>query len=92
MTWPVRFTPLATEDLAEAYTDFETARRGLGEEFLGVVADAVSLIGSFPEACPKVHRELRRALLNRFPYAGVGSRRTTLGCWSIARTSGRLIM
>ena len=37
MTWGVRFTPLAAEDVAEAYGDYEAARGRLGEEFLAEV-------------------------------------------------------
>lgn len=69
MTWPVRFTPLADDDVAEAYAQYEAARGGLGEEFLADVGRAVTLISDFPEACPEVHRDLRRALLHRFPYS-----------------------
>ena len=69
MVWRVRFTPFADEDVAEAYTDYEIARGGLGEEFLDEMDRAVVLIGGFPESCPEVHRALRRALLHRFPYS-----------------------
>lgn len=69
MTWPIRFTPLAESDVAEVYADYEAARSALGDEFLTVAEETVSLMSEFPEACPKVHRELRRALLQRFPYS-----------------------
>ncbi len=69
MTWHVLFTPLADEDVTEAYGWYESSRRGLGEEFLEDVEQVVRLISEFPEGCPEVHRELRRALLHRFPYS-----------------------
>ena len=69
MSWRVRFTPLADEDVAEAYADYEAARGGLGEEFLDEVERATSLIADHPEGCPDVHRGVRRALLHRFPYS-----------------------
>ena len=69
MSWAVRFTPLADEDVAEAYADYEAARPGLGEEFLAEVGRVVDLIGAYPEGCPQVHRDLRRALVHRFPYS-----------------------
>lgn len=69
MSWEVRFTPLADDDVAEAYAEYEAARGGLGEEFLDEVGHAVSLISDHPYGCPEVHRGLRRALLHRFPYS-----------------------
>ena len=69
MSWAVRFTPLAEQDVTEAYGDYEAARGGLGEEFLAEVGRVVDLIGAYPEACPEVHRNLRRALVRRFPYS-----------------------
>ena len=69
MSWAVRFTPLAQNDVVEAYTDYEAARPGLGAEFLAEVGRVVGLVGDFPEACPEVHGGLRRALVHRFPYS-----------------------
>lgn len=69
MTWRVRFTPRAEEDVTEAYGDYEAARGGLGDEFLTEVGRVLDLIGEFPEAGPEVHRDLRRALVRRFPYS-----------------------
>ena len=69
MTWRVRFTPLADDDVAEAFAHYDGARRGLGEDFMADLERVVVLIGEFPEAGPDVHRGLRRALLRRFPYS-----------------------
>jgi plasmid stabilization system protein ParE len=43
--------------------------QGLGEQFLMAVASAFEAIGRYPEMFSKVHGEVRRALLSRFPYA-----------------------
>ena len=59
----------AAADLAEAFSWYETQRSGLGEEFRNAVLAAVSVIEGLPDAFPIVHRDLRRALLRRFPYA-----------------------
>ena len=67
MTWRVGFTPLAEDDVAEAYGEYEAARGGLGDEFLSEVGRVLDLIGAYPEAGPEVHRDLRRALVHRFP-------------------------
>jgi plasmid stabilization system protein ParE len=69
VSWAVRFTPLAEEDVAEAYRDYEAARGGLGEEFLAEVGRVADLLGEYPEAGPEVHRDVRRALVHRFPYS-----------------------
>jgi toxin ParE1/3/4 len=44
-------------------------RAGLGWDFVAEVDAAVALLEQAPEAGPIVHRELRRLLLHRFPYA-----------------------
>lgn len=67
MSWAVGFTPLAQNDVVEAYADYEAARPGLGAEFLVEVGRVVGLVSDFPEACSEVHAGLRRALVHRFP-------------------------
>lgn len=69
MTWQVRFTALAKDDVAEAYAWCHGLRRGLGEEFLAEVEEITGILKQYPESCPAVHRGLRRALLSRFPYS-----------------------
>jgi plasmid stabilization system protein ParE len=69
VTWQVRFTPRADDDVAEAYGWYEGSQRGLGAEFLEDVERALRLVQQVPEGCPDVHRGLRRALLHRFPYS-----------------------
>ena len=69
MTWTVQFTILAEEDVAEAYAWYASLRRGLGDEFLADTDTVIQMIEQVPEVCPTVYRELRRALLRRFPYS-----------------------
>ncbi len=69
MTWRVRFTPLADDDVAEAYAAYEGARGGLGEEFLEDIGRAVVFLEEHPEGGPEVYRDIRRVLLHRFPYS-----------------------
>jgi len=68
VTWAVRFTALAEDDVAAAYAWYAVSRDGLGDEFLGDVNTVVRTLSEFPEAGPLTHRELRRMLLLRFPY------------------------
>jgi len=63
------FTPLASVDIEEAHRWYETQRLGLGDEFRAALAVVWKLLGQFPEAGPPAHRELRRVLVPRFPFA-----------------------
>lgn len=64
-----RYRVEAARDLASAFAWYERQRRGLGERFLERFEESVALILDMPEAFPRVHGELRRALLRRFPYS-----------------------
>ena len=64
------FNPLAARELGEAVEYYDEARRGLGEEFLHEVERAIAFLDQYPEAAPKVGREVRRLVLARFPLLG----------------------
>ena len=63
------FNPLAARELVEAVEYYDEARRGLGDEFLHEVERVISFLDQYPEAAPKVGREVRRLVLARFPYS-----------------------
>jgi len=63
------FNRLAERELAEAVEFYEGARLGLGEEFLDEVDHAIIFLGRYPEAAPRVGREIRSFVLPRFPYS-----------------------
>ena len=69
MIWRIHFTALAADDVADAYAWYAASRSGLGEDFLADVERVLEVIKQDPEACPVVHRTLRRGLLNQFPYS-----------------------
>ncbi len=69
MSREVRFTPLAADDVVRAFEWYERQRPGLGSEFEAVVDQMLKLLREMPELGPEVHRDLRRQLLVRFPYA-----------------------
>ena len=69
MTLPVVYRRKVGRDLAGAYGWYEEQRAGLGEEFLAAVDAAFDAIGQIPEIFRRVHGEVRRANVSRFPYA-----------------------
>ena len=62
-------SPEVQQDLDEAYGWYEDRRLGLGEEFLTCVDACIQTICRAPDLFAKVHKEYRRALVRRFPYA-----------------------
>ena len=60
--------PEAEEDIKEAFQYYEECSEGLGSDFLLSVDAIFSLIQRNPEICQKVHKDIRRGLLQRFPY------------------------
>jgi len=65
----VRFLPEAEAELLEAARWYREQSPGLDQEFMRCVDDALATIGRVPNLFPLVHRQLRRALVRRFPYA-----------------------
>lgn len=65
----VRFLSLARAEMDDAFAWYEEQAVGLGYEFLDALDQAVRLITSFPESHQQTGKNLRRCLLNRFPYA-----------------------
>lgn len=59
----------AEADINGAALWYEQRSPGLGTEFLRAVDVALAEIARMPARYPLVHREARRALLRRFPYA-----------------------
>ena len=60
--------PEAEAELAEAFDWYEQQLRGLGSEFLISVDATVHAISRNPYHFAKIHKDVRRALLRRFPY------------------------
>ena len=65
----VEFKPTARLDLLDAEAWYEDRVRGLGAEFALTVDATVAALTRFPEGYPKVYREVRKAVLRRFPYS-----------------------
>lgn len=65
----VLFLAEARAEALEAYRWYEEQRPGLGAIFRSALNDAIKRIRSTPLAYPPQYRELRRVLVERFPYA-----------------------
>ena len=69
MTRQVVFRPEAEDEVLDAREWYETRRSGLGKEFVQAVDEIVGRIVKNPSAYQRAHKETRRAVLSRFPYA-----------------------
>ena len=69
MTYALRFLHEVEEDVIAGYGWYEDKVPGLGEEFLRVFYSCSGEVSRNPMLYPGVHREFRRCLLRRFPYA-----------------------
>jgi len=65
---PVIISPEAEADLADAYQWYEQRVEGLGDEFLLCVEACIRSVARSPKIYQKVHKNIRRALVRRFPY------------------------
>lgn len=68
MTRRFLLRPRAEDDIRSAYEWYESQRPGLGAEFLAAVHERLGAVRDFPEANPIVYRDVRRAVVSRFPY------------------------
>ena len=59
----------ASSELEEAAAWYEKQRLGLGDELHAEVNAVVARILREPKTYRSVHKNIRRALVNRFPYA-----------------------
>ena len=68
MTFQVYLRPEAEADLEDSAAWYERQREGLGHELLESVLTVMEAIANTPEFYPAVHREVRRAVVRRFPF------------------------
>jgi toxin ParE1/3/4 len=64
----VRLRPEALSDLRHAFRWYDDRSQGLGEAFLISFEACLSRIQHMPLLYPEVWRQIRKALLRRFPY------------------------
>lgn len=58
----------AEADIAAGHGWYEEQREGLGAEFVEEISATIDAIEEEPLRFPKTFRDLRRALVRRFPY------------------------
>lgn len=69
MNYVLVFRPEVREELNEAYNWYESQKPGLGDEFLACVDETINRISQMPESYVIAYGDIRRALVQRFPYA-----------------------
>ena len=67
-TYHLLIRPEAEADLEGAYRWYEDRSEGLGAEFLRSVDASLISLQKNPEAYQKIHKNIRRVLIRRFPY------------------------
>jgi len=60
--------PQARSDIEAAHAWYEQQFLGLGEKFVRAVDEAFAALLRHPEMYARVHRDIRRVLVQRFPY------------------------
>jgi len=65
----VRFRKEVAPELTAARAWYEDRHEGLGDDFLQTIRNLVTRASRVPLEFPVVHRDIRRALARRFPYA-----------------------
>ena len=68
MSLPVEYQPEAEDDIDAAYAWYEGQLTGLGDQFLEALREVVDRIRVNPQMYGVFRRDIRAALLSRFPY------------------------
>jgi len=66
---PIRFRDEATTEFRDAIDWYEDQEDGLGDDFIDEVDATVEKIRRLPRRFPTKFRDVRRALVSRFPFA-----------------------
>jgi len=64
----IRFLSVAQVELDEAVEWYNQQSQDLGLRLLGEVNLALSRISNYPYSCMEIESDIRRCLLNKFPY------------------------
>ncbi len=65
----VRYRNEAVEELIETVKYYNNERSGLGFEFASEIRKGINRIKKYPESWPKISTNVRKCLINRFPFS-----------------------
>src|SRR5262245_14090099 len=68
MSLPIELLSGADADLQEIFNKFEEYREGFGIEFFLAVDAYLARMGAFPEIAPRYIENVRRQVMQDFPY------------------------
>ncbi len=68
MTHAIVLLRKAEEDIGSAFQWYEMQQPGLGEDFLVRLRQSLEGVGRLPESFPLIHKNVRRALVTKYPY------------------------
>lgn len=68
MSHEVQVRRAAELDIAKAQVWYETQQTGLGAEFRSEISQVIDRLAATPLIYQIVHRDIRRAIVRRFPY------------------------
>lgn len=68
MTWEIAYHKKARLEFKAGYRWYEKEKEGLGEEFAECVYEAIAYLEKKPKIHAKVYKDVRKAVVSRFPY------------------------
>ena len=68
MSYEVQVRRAAELDIAEAQVWYDTQQTGLGAQFRSEISRVIDRLAGTPLIYQIVHRDIRRAIVHRFPY------------------------
>jgi len=68
MDYVLLFRPEARTDLLDAFQWYQGKQAGLGYDFKLCVDDALLKLKTHPTFYKKIHRDIRRVLIKKFPF------------------------
>jgi toxin ParE1/3/4 len=68
MTRPVILRARAERDVRDIFEWYEAQQSGLGAQFLADLRSTLEVLREFPASAPFIYKNVRRAIVSKFPY------------------------